>query len=94
MIIWLLVQSFPGLTVEFQGEESKTQLDPKKDKVSPPFRIRFEPAADASAKEKVVAIPYMPPAPGPYPEDRPKSNGVPFTPVQVGLCALFYNHPA
>ena len=34
-------------------------------------------------KERVVILPYKAGAVGPYPEDVPKRNHVPFTPVQV-----------
>lgn len=41
-------------------------------------------AADpTSERQKVVAKAYVPPDPGPYPQDQPKQNTVKFTPVQV-----------
>lgn len=65
----------------------------------PPFRIKFprrlknktilngeSPLAlkdDAGGKEKVVVEAYVPPDPGPYPQDKPKQNSVRFTPTQV-----------
>ncbi|KAJ7534618.1 hypothetical protein O6H91_13G103100 [Diphasiastrum complanatum] len=40
---------------------------------------------DGSQETKVViAESYVPPDPGPYPQDQPKCNNVRFTPVQVG----------
>ena len=33
--------------------------------------------------QPIVAEAYLPPDPGPYPEDKPKTNTVRFTPVQV-----------
>lgn len=39
---------------------------------------------DASAeKEKLIVEAYIPPDPGPYPQDQPKQNSVRFTPTQV-----------
>lgn len=35
-------------------------------------------------KEKLIVEAYMPPDPGPYPQDQPKQNSVRFTPTQVG----------
>nr|XP_043623810.1 RNA helicase aquarius [Erigeron canadensis] len=37
-----------------------------------------------SEKEKLIVEAYMPPDPGPYPQDQPKQNSVRFTPTQVG----------
>lgn len=34
-------------------------------------------------KPKVLVEAYVPPYPGPYPQDQPKKNTVRFTPVQV-----------
>lgn len=34
-------------------------------------------------KDKIVVEAYVPPDPGPYPQDKPKQNTVRFTPVQV-----------
>ena len=44
-----------------------------------PFRARFVPGAT----ETVEIAAYAPPFPGPYPQDIPKMNRVPFTPVQM-----------
>ncbi|KAF5742437.1 intron-binding protein aquarius [Tripterygium wilfordii] len=35
-------------------------------------------------KEKLVIEAYIPPDPGPYPQDQPKQNSVRFTPTQIG----------
>lgn len=35
-------------------------------------------------REKLIVEAYMPPDPGPYPQDQPKQNSVRFTPTQVG----------
>ncbi|KAM7528012.1 hypothetical protein LguiB_031422 [Lonicera macranthoides] len=41
--------------------------------------------ADASSeKEKLIVESYIPPDPGPYPQDQPKQNSVRFTPTQIG----------
>lgn len=45
-----------------------------------PFRARFVPGG---ATETVEVTAYAPPFPGPYPQDIPKMNRVPFTPVQM-----------
>ncbi|KAI8024117.1 RNA helicase aquarius [Camellia lanceoleosa] len=37
-----------------------------------------------SEKEKLIVEAYVPPYPGPYPQDQPKQNSVRFTPTQVG----------
>lgn len=36
-----------------------------------------------SLKERLVVEAYVPPDPGPYPQDQPKQNSVGFTPTQV-----------
>lgn len=40
-------------------------------------------------KEELVVEAYVPPDPGPYPQDKPKQNSVRFTPTQVLLALLF-----
>ncbi|XP_077214352.1 P-loop containing nucleoside triphosphate hydrolases superfamily protein [Tasmannia lanceolata] len=37
-----------------------------------------------SEKEKLIVEVYVPPDPGPYPQDQPKQNSVRFTPTQIG----------
>lgn len=37
----------------------------------------------AARKEKIIVEAYVPPDPGPYPQDQPKKNTVRFTPIQV-----------
>jgi len=49
--------------------------------VKGPFRARFVPAPNGAEEVHVSA--YAPPTPGPYPQDQPKLNKVPFTPVQM-----------
>ncbi|KAK4770601.1 hypothetical protein SAY87_031133 [Trapa incisa] len=39
---------------------------------------------DTSGKEQLVVEAYVPPDPGPYPQDQPKQNSVRFTPTQIG----------
>ncbi|CAI9769470.1 unnamed protein product [Fraxinus pennsylvanica] len=39
---------------------------------------------DQSDKEKLLVEAYVPPDPGPYPQDQPKQNSVRFTPTQIG----------
>ena len=36
-------------------------------------------------KASIIVQAYVPPDPGPYPQDKPKQNSVRFTPVQVYL---------
>lgn len=36
-----------------------------------------------SEKENLIVEAYIPPDPGPYPQDQPKQNSVRFTPTQV-----------
>lgn len=83
-----LIDCFPDSDVVFKHEESGALIDASL--AQPPFRVRFERSTSSSAasastpgRERVIAIPYSMPSPGPYPEDIPKSNTVPFTPVQV-----------
>ena len=40
-------------------------------------------ADDGSEREKLIVEAYIPPDPGPYPQDQPKQNSVRFTPTQV-----------
>lgn len=35
-------------------------------------------------REQIIVETYVPPDPGPYPQDQPKKNNVRFTPVQIG----------
>ncbi|RAL47940.1 hypothetical protein DM860_015727 [Cuscuta australis] len=37
-----------------------------------------------SEKEELIVEAYIPPDPGPYPQDQPKQNSVRFTPTQIG----------
>lgn len=39
--------------------------------------------ANGVEKENIFAEAYVPPDPGPYPQDQPKKNSVRFTPTQV-----------
>lgn len=38
---------------------------------------------DSAVKDKILVEAYVPPDPGPYPQDKPKQNTVRFTPVQI-----------
>lgn len=82
------IAAFPGKRVTFKHEATGAELAPES--AAPPYRVHFvAPAGDGqqaeagAGAEEVVIVPYTPPAPGPYPEDIPKRNGVPFTPTQV-----------
>ncbi len=72
------IASFPGQAVTLVDDEGRDIADPAT--VRPPFRVRFEAGKDA---ERVVITAHKPPPAGPYPEDAPRLNPVPFTPVQV-----------
>lgn len=48
----------------------------------PALKLTFKEEGGSSTKE-IVASPYRPPNPGPYPQDQPQRNAVRFTPVQV-----------
>jgi intron-binding protein aquarius len=63
---------FPGREVELLPADVSKQVRP--------FRVQF---ADTTDKGKVTVEAYVPPYPGPYPEDKPKLNAVRFTDVQV-----------
>ncbi|GAB4832249.1 hypothetical protein Ancab_006264 [Ancistrocladus abbreviatus] len=41
-------------------------------------------AGDAAVQEQLIVEAYIPPNPGPYPQDKPKQNSVRFTPTQIG----------
>ena len=66
-----LRESFPGKTIVF---DSKTP--------QPPFKVTFDAVADKDANNVTVES-YVPPDPGPYPEDIKNKNLVRFTPTQV-----------
>ena len=68
-----LVESFPNFKVSWTNE-AKTRV--------PPYRVTF-PSPDDEAADVIRAESYVPPDPGPYPEDQPNVNTVRFTPVQV-----------
>lgn len=68
-----LVQSFPNHKVKWTTKAKKHVA---------PFRITFPKPGDETPDEIQVES-YVPPDPGPYPEDQPEVNKVRFTPVQV-----------
>jgi hypothetical protein len=76
---------FPGQEVVFRAEDGSAIPDAAVAGLAPPFRAAFEPipGAGGKARERVVVTPYRPLSMGPYPEDVPKRNPVPFTPVQT-----------
>ena len=61
--------SFPGRKFEYKSENTLVR----------PFKVGFPTAPEAP----LVVEAYVPPNPGPYPQDIPKKNSVPFTHVQV-----------
>lgn len=81
--------SFPKAKVTFIHEETGESIPDQQ--ALPPYRLRFEPletdndssASLTSMNEQITVIPYAPPPTGPYPEDIPQRNTIPFTSVQV-----------
>ena len=73
-----LRESFPGREVVFSSTTGG-------ETPHPPFRVTFpEPPSDGDASAgPLVVESYVPPDPGPYPENQPNLNRVRFTPVQV-----------
>lgn len=67
--------SFPDSKISFCKVNEKEDADPE-----PPFRVSFVSGQDES---NIKVLPYIPPNPGPYPQDQPARNSVRFTPVQV-----------
>jgi intron-binding protein aquarius len=82
-------EAFPRAEVVFRDEDSGTALDEADARCRPPFCLQFEalaPAAEGGAEgpeERVVALPYILPLAGPFPEDVPRTSGVRFTAAQV-----------
>lgn len=71
---------FPGKDVSLVDESGATIADPAS--VLPPFRVQFQPTAVKDV-DRIVIVKSKPVPAGPYPEDLPRLNPVPFTPVQV-----------
>ncbi|KAL6049950.1 Intron-binding protein aquarius [Balamuthia mandrillaris] len=69
-------RSFPSSTVTSDAD-NKAKGDIT---IKPPFRLAFK---EQGGKEEIVVESYEPPKRGPYPQDQPKKNAIPFTPVQV-----------
>ena len=44
---------------------------------------------EPAAPPRIVVEPYLPPDPGPYPQDKPPENTVRFTPVQVRILLVY-----
>lgn len=65
-----LRSSFPGRTFVDKSP---------KEKLVRPFKVTFPESTEAPLEVQA----YVPPNPGPYPQDIPKKNAVPFTNVQV-----------
>ncbi|CAM8910515.1 unnamed protein product [Rhodiola kirilowii] len=87
-----LRETFPDYEVCFTNSDGSENLHPE-----PPFKINMSailkqnthglPAKkklDADpVKEKLIVEAYVPPDPGPYPQDQPRQNSVGFTPTQI-----------
>ncbi|KAG0496871.1 hypothetical protein HPP92_001562 [Vanilla planifolia] len=93
-----LRKSFPGFKVCFVGADHKEDLDPRPPfRVTLPKTMQnsthsltgdqissHETMPTQGSGEKIFVEAYIPPDPGPYPQDQPKQNSVRFTPTQVG----------
>lgn len=80
------VESFPNKKIEIVGNDGKSKgvvdlknLSKLGDKVVPPFKVTFPKSEDQS----VIVQSYLPLHPGPYPQNIPKKNAIPFTPKYV-----------
>lgn len=94
-----LKQSFPEYQISFVNPDGSENLHPKPPfRIKLPKTLKTNaqalpgnksnlPSADGNAntaQETLVVETYVPPDPGPYPQDKPKQNTVSFTPTQVG----------
>ncbi|CAK0785152.1 hypothetical protein CVIRNUC_008358 [Coccomyxa viridis] len=90
-----LRQSFPGHEVELKQNATGETVRPfritfpeQASQEQPPLKGKRK-AGDATvsvasaASRTIMAESYLPPNPGPYPQDKPPENKVRFTPVQV-----------
>ncbi|CEF97845.1 Intron-binding protein, aquarius [Ostreococcus tauri] len=68
-----LAQSFPEQKIVWKNQAKKHVA---------PFRVTF-PQPEDERQDVIEVESYIPPDPGPYPEDQPNLNKVRFTPVQV-----------
>jgi len=67
-----LEKSFPGVKVSAKSDDVPSKI--------PPAKVTFAEEGDSKTAEVST---YEPPNRGPYPENKPKRNAVPFTPTQV-----------
>ncbi|KAI0500818.1 hypothetical protein KFK09_019035 [Dendrobium nobile] len=92
-----LRESFPDFKVCFVKADHEEDLDPLPPfRITLPKAMKNSTHAlsgDLKSKiispihnseEKIIVEAYIPPDPGPYPQDQPKRNSVRFTPTQVG----------
>ncbi|CAN0863506.1 RNA helicase aquarius [Linum grandiflorum] len=95
-----LKESFPDYQVCFVNQEGAESPDPRPPfRIRLPRTLKGNPQAlpgnkkrkndgnmaDATnEKERLIVETYIPPDPGPYPQDQPKQNSVRFTATQVG----------
>ena len=75
-----LLGSFPLAAVVRLADAGGAPLSPRDAAAVPPFRLRVTSGAGG---DEVVATPYVLPSQGPFPQDQPKRNTVPFTPTQI-----------
>ena len=64
---------------------------PGNKKSSPASMNDVSMADTGSEQEKLIVEAYIPPDPGPYPQDQPKQNSVRFTPTQVQDNSFIHN---
>ena len=70
--------SFQHLRDSFPGYDVKVNVP--EDQLQPPFKLTFN---EEEEKRSILAEPYKGLNRGPYPQNEPKRNSVPFTPTQV-----------
>ncbi len=76
--------NFDHLRRSFPGHQVKVDL-PEKD-LLPPFKVTFQDfqeGQEQEAKPCLLVEPFRPENRGPYPQNAPKKNAVPFTPTQI-----------
>ena len=69
-----LRDSFPSYDVK---------VDVSEDQLVAPFKLTFKEATEEDPKRSIFVEPYKALNRGPYPQNEPKKNSVPFTPTQV-----------
>ncbi|GAB2209722.1 hypothetical protein Drorol1_Dr00026945 [Drosera rotundifolia] len=94
-----LMEAFPDFQVSFvntDGTENLRPHPPFRIKLPKTLKshahslasnkpdVALKKDVDTAGQEKLIVEVYVPPDPGPYPQDKPKQNSVRFTPTQIG----------